>query len=129
MKLKDARENYYDFSKKTSEIVRQLGFAGIALIWIFRAESNGKQIIPGNLIPAATLIVTGLAFDLLHAVVGTMVWGIYHRHKEKQGTKEQAEFLAPRWINWGTIFFFWAKTIVMVIAYIYLLRFLESKFL
>jgi hypothetical protein len=129
MKLKDARENYYEFSRKTSEIVRQLGFAGIALIWIFRAEGGGQQIIPGELVPAAALIVTGLAFDLLHAVVGTLAWGIYHRYKETTGTKEQAEFLAPAWINWGTIFFFWAKTIVMAIAYLYLLRFLIDKFL
>ena len=43
--------------------------------------------------------------------------------------KETAEFLAPRWINWGTIFFFWSKTVVMVAAYGYLLRFLTGRFL
>ncbi len=129
MKLKDARENYYDFSRKTSDIVRQLGFAGIALIWIFKTESNGKQILPGDLIQAATFIITGLTFDLLHAVAGTAAWGIYHRYKETTGTKERAEFLAPRWINWGSIVFFWVKTLLMVIAYIYLLRFLINRFL
>lgn len=129
MKLKDARENYYYFSQKTSEIVRQLGFAGIALIWIFRTEVNGKQTIPGELIPPIGLIVIGLTFDLLQYIAGALSWGIYNRYKEQIGTNENAELFAPRQINWATIFFFWTKTIVMATAYIFLLSFLKGKLL
>jgi hypothetical protein len=127
MKLKDTRENYYYFSQKTSEIVRQLGFAGIALIWIFRTGGDGKQTIPSELIPPIGLIVIGLTFDLLQYIAGALSWGIYNRYKEKIGTNENREFLAPRQINWPTIFFFWAKTIAMVTAYIFLFIFLRGK--
>ncbi len=127
MKLKDAKDIYYYFSETTSKIVRQLGFAGIAIVWIFKAETNGRQIIPSELIPATIMIIIGLTFDLLHYVSGTLVWGLYHRHKEKEKVGEKNESLAPKQINWATIFFFWAKTIMMCVAYISLLSFLISK--
>ncbi|MEK6325654.1 MAG: hypothetical protein AABN33_28770 [Acidobacteriota bacterium] len=128
MKLKDARENYYYFSQKTGEIVRQLGFAGIALIWIFKDEIDGKQLVPPELLTAAKFIVIGLGFDLLHYVAGTLVWGIYNGLKERAETKEGTEFLAPRPINWPTLFFLWAKVIAIFIAYIKIFTFLTQRF-
>lgn len=128
MKLKDARENYYYFSQKMSEIVRQLGFAGVALIWIFKDEVDGKQVVPPALLTTAKFIVIGLGFDLLHYVAGTLVWGIYNGLKERSGTKEGTEFLAPRAINWPTLFFLWAKVIAIFIAYIKIFTFLTQRF-
>ena len=127
MKLENVRENYQYFSQKTSEIVRQLGFAGIAVVWIFKTDVAGRPVVPAELMPAAKLIVIGLGLDLLHYVIGTLVWGIYTGIKERAGTKEETKFMAPRPINWATLLFFWAKIIVMVIAYIYILRFLASR--
>ncbi|MDX2041851.1 MAG: hypothetical protein SF097_11400 [Acidobacteriota bacterium] len=129
MKLKDARENYYYYSQKTSEITRQLGLAGIALIWVFKVDSGGRQSVPLELVRPAWLIVLGLTLDFLQYSLASVVWGIYHRHKEKVGIGEDAEFLAPTSINWPTILFFWSKIIVMGIAYVYLLRFLANKIL
>jgi hypothetical protein len=40
MKLKEYLETFYTFSEKTSNIARQLGFAGIALIWVFRGTNK-----------------------------------------------------------------------------------------
>lgn len=130
MTLKDLRENYYYFSQKTSDIVRQLGFAGIALIWVFKTDvGGGRQVIPPELLPATRFIVIGLALDLLQYVAGTLIWGIYNGLKERAGTEEETEFLAPRPINWPTIVFFWAKTIVMIYAYALLIRFLVNRIL
>lgn len=130
MKLKDTREAYYSYSEKTSDIVRQLGFAGIALIWIFKTDvGGGKQVIPVELLPATKVIVIGLALDLLHYVAGTLVWAIYNGLKERAGTKQETEFLAPRPINWPTLIFFWAKTVTMIYAYILLIRFLANRIL
>lgn len=36
MKLEDLRKSYYEYTQKTSEIVRYLGLAGIGVVWIFR---------------------------------------------------------------------------------------------
>jgi len=38
MKLAQARGHYEYFSGKASDISRQLGFAGIALIWVFKTQ-------------------------------------------------------------------------------------------
>ena len=50
MKLKDAREFYYFNSGKTSDLVRQLGLAGIAVVWIFKYDVLGVPKIPAPLL-------------------------------------------------------------------------------
>jgi hypothetical protein len=128
MKLENCRNAYYDYSRKASEIVRYLGFAGIALVWVFRTENNGAITVPVKLLLPSSLLILGLAFDLLHAVTGTFTWAIFNRYKELSGTKETDEFKAPAWINWGTLFFFCNKIIIIIWAYILLLEFVFCKF-
>jgi hypothetical protein len=137
MKLADLREAYQFFSEKTSELVRNLGFAGIALIWIFKVTVGNRDVVPSELVPAGTLIVIGLALDLLHAIVGTATWGIYNRIKEKEldaraekdqnFNPEEEDFLAPVSINWPALVLFWAKIVAMLIAYVMLIEFLIGK--
>jgi hypothetical protein len=126
MKLKDSREYYYYYSGKTSDIVRQLGFAGIGVIWLFKYEGQ-DHLLPDELLTVGFLIVLSLALDLLQYVVGTAVWGIFNRLKEKAGKTEDAEFTAPPAINWATIILFWGKVGVMGIAYVALIGFLVRK--
>ena len=100
MKLRDCRESYYLNSGKASDICRKLGFAGLALIWAFRVTGGKETIIPDNLRWAGALLIGGLALDFLQYILGTVVWGAYHRFKEKRNTPEDEEFLAPQWINY-----------------------------
>jgi hypothetical protein len=139
MKIKDCWENFYMYTGKASEIVRQLGFVGIAIIWVFKTDLGGKQIVPSELSPAAIFIVVGLGLDLMQYIAGALVWGIYTRRKETTLSREKKEknenplsieadeFLAPDRINWLASFLFWGKILVMVIAYVYLFRFLVSR--
>jgi len=122
MKLKDARDNYYFYSGKTSDLVRQLGLAGIAVIWIFKYEVQGVPKIPEALAFPLVLIVLGLAFDLLQYAVATSIWGIFQRRKELSGIAEDSDFLAPKQFNWPGIVFFFLKTVSIITAYGYLLR-------
>ena len=131
IKLKDVRQAYYDYSKKASEVVRHLGFAGIALIWIFRTDGNsinGNSIkgIPEALIPAGLCLVVGLALDLLHCIVPTGFWGWLQWAKGKTKSPED-EIDVPRWINWPAILFFWTKIIAIVMAYILIIIYLISQ--
>lgn len=126
MKLEDSRENYYFFTGKVSDIIRQLGLAGIGLVWVFKVDVGGKPAIPPDLVIAAKWIVIGLGFDLLQYVYGTLAWGIYNGVKERQGTSVDDEFTAPRPINWPTIVFFWLKVVATLVAYRYILRFLVN---
>lgn len=129
MKLKDARELYYFYSGKTSDLVRQLGFAGIAVIWIFKYDVQGVPKIPQALLPPLILIVLGLALDLLQYAVATSIWGFFQRRKEVSGIAEDADFLAPKQFNWPTIGFFALKAASIIAAYVYLLRHLAYTIL
>jgi len=104
MKLAYLRERYTYYSGEASGIVRQLAFAGIALVWLFKTEVDKQWKIPAELLPATALIVLTLILDFLQYVVGSLVWAAYNRSKERAGTNEESEFLAPRPINWPTNF-------------------------
>lgn len=124
MKLKDAREFYYFHSGKTSDLVRQLALAGIAVVWIFRYEVQGVPKIPVQLLAPLSLIVLSLTLDLLQYAVATGLWGAFQRRKERDGVKEDAEFTAPRQLNWPALTFFWLKVVATASAYYFLLKYL-----
>ena len=75
MKLKDAREHYYTFSGKLSDVNRHLCFAGIAVIWIFaREDSTGDYSVPDALITPLAFLVLALSLDLIHYLIATISW-------------------------------------------------------
>jgi hypothetical protein len=126
VKLKDARELYYFYSGKTSDLVRQLGLAGIAVVWIFKRDVAGVPKVPDALFLPLALIVLGLALDLLQYAVATSIWGIFQRSKENSGVTEDADFKAPKEFNWPAITFFVLKVASIAVAYFYLLRYLAN---
>lgn len=116
MKLEDCRESYYYHSGKASDICRNLGFAGLALIWAFRVTGAKGTIIPDNLRWAGALLIGGLVLDFLQYILGTVIWGTYHRFKEKRNTAENKEFLAPQWINYPANACFALKQVAIFLA-------------
>jgi hypothetical protein len=129
MKLEDARAAYEALSGKTSEIVRQISLAGVGLIWVFKSGTGTSLTLDPPLLKAALFIFLALVFDFLQYVIGTTVWFVYFRHKEKQGTKEGQEFLAPAQLNWPTWCLFYLKSATMLVAYgLYIIPFLVCKF-
>lgn len=75
MKLRDYQRAYQDFSGKASDVARQLGFAGFALIWIFTYEVNGIRNIPDTMVAAGLFLGLSLFCDLAQYVAATWVWG------------------------------------------------------
>lgn len=126
MKLRDALQNYYDYSGKASDIIRQLGLGAIAIIWIFRTDIPGNLAIPAPLFLPLKLVVAGLAFDLLQYAIGAMLWSNFHRRKEKSGISEEQCFDAPKQINWPAIFFFYSKVTLVIAAYLYIFTYLST---
>lgn len=127
MKLSDARDHYYTFSGKVSDVARQLCFAGIAVIWIFAVgDSVSGFSLPAELIWPLTFFILGLAFDLLHYLIAAASWGIFHRVKEKQHIGEDTDFGAPAYINYAPLTFFWGKAIATLVGYGQLLSAIAS---
>jgi hypothetical protein len=126
----DSRERYYLLSGKTSDIVRQLSFAGLALVWIFKTDNVGTPHVPKDLSWPTVILVIGLAVDLLHYVAGTAIWGIYSWIKlDWQKTPPDSPLDAPWWINVPALLFFWAKIILVGCAYVLLIIWLAKHVL
>jgi hypothetical protein len=132
MKLEDARKAYYDFSKSLSDINRTLGFAGIALVWLFKQQDQGRTLIPRALHFSTILIVASLGLDFLQYVWSAAAWGGLARLRERWRAQKKEgwggtgddEIAAPAWINRPTLIAFWAKVVCMAIAYVGILHFL-----
>ena len=120
--IENAQSAHKEFSKTASVICRQLGFAGIAIIWVFKVDRAGSPTIAAGLVVSALLIVAALTFDLLHYVIATLIWGYYARRLEIRkdgGSKMPDDF--PRSINWPTNVVFWLKICLMIVAYVLML--------
>jgi hypothetical protein len=124
--LRHCRDAYYDYSRRTSDVARSLAFAGIAIIWVFRSNIPGETILPRDLAWPGILIVVSLGLDLIHYVTATVIWGVFSRRKEREGVGD-AEFEAPRWINWPTNSLFAGKLLFLAGAYLLLIRYLWGR--
>ena len=58
------QEEFRAYSEKVGEVVRQLAFAGIALVWLFRREEGVVSALPILLVTAAIAISITLLADL-----------------------------------------------------------------
>jgi len=124
MKLSEARDAYYEFSKTLSEINRKLGFAGIALIWLFKQGTDSNATVPPALRIPAIAIILAFVLDFLQYVWSTAAWASFARHNEKKKIKPDENVDAPDWINRPTLLFFWSKILAMALGYSGILRYL-----
>jgi hypothetical protein len=130
MLLKDASAAYDTYSSKASEISRQLCFAGIAVIWIFRTgDKTGGILFSNSLLWPLGGFVVSLAFDLLQYVAGAILWSRFHRAKELSGVTVDQEFKAPREMNWLTVVFFYSKVALTMVSYAALIRYIAQSML
>lgn len=122
MTLEDYRKDYYAYSSKTSDIARQLAFAGLALVWVFKVQkfggAIGELVVPPGLLPPALLFCAALTLDLLHAITGTLIWGSFASYHERRNVQDDDDVDAPSYLNWPTLVLFWAKVACVVFAYL-----------
>lgn len=126
MKLEDTHGAKDEYTGKASEVSRQLAFAAIAVVWIFKTDlPKGGFSVPHELYWPALLAVATLASDLLQYAYASLAWSLFNRRKEIE-LKHDGEktFTAPRWINWPTLSFFWLKLVLVIFSYVLLLRYL-----
>lgn len=136
MKFAEIRETYYVYSGKLSDVVRQLGLAGIAIIWIFKQEIDGVPSVPRLLVFAGVALAVGLACDLLQYALGTEMWlRFFHAREEEAAARlgapgaipfdpEEEDWDVPAYLNKIPIVFFWGKFISTLAGYVLILIFL-----
>jgi hypothetical protein len=129
MKLDDYKNDFYYFTGKLSDLSRQLAFAGLAVVWIFKytSETNQIQIDRGLVLPAI-LLIASLTTDLLQYIYQSACWSIFFHYHEKRKAPNE-EFLAPSWMNYFSWIAFVLKVIFLIIAYALVLNYLYDIFL
>lgn len=119
---KDAySEQYSRASEKASQVARQVAFAGIGVVWIFSGgpENPSHPNISGALLWGGLALVVALGFDLLHATYLSLLFGITRASRKRR--RLQTETLDnPSWVNYPTLFFFYGKLLLVVVAYVFL---------
>jgi hypothetical protein len=129
MKIDDAKLAYEDLSGKASDIMRQLGLAGVALVWLFRVDTTNRSLLDTKLLCAAFFIFLAIIFDFLQYVIGATIWFRFFRCKENEGVKPDQVFQAPPKLNLPTWALFFLKTVMILTAYVgFIIPFLWMKF-
>ncbi len=130
MRLSEFKKRADEYTSKASEITRQLIFAGIAIIWIFR-NPNGK--LDTLLIYPLTFLTIALVADLLQYVLGGKVWMDFFRSEEaraKEKNETDPEIKAPKKLSDYIYLCYWLKIGLMFFSYllliIYLIRFIVT---
>ena len=129
MKIKEVRKLVDTFTSKASELSRQLAFAGVAVIWIFK-NSSQNAVIPDDLVLPLFLLVLTLTFDFLQYVFGSIEWSIFSHIQENKYNcehEDQEVDSSPWWINLAHTICFYLKILTIVVAYVFIVKGLASR--
>lgn len=111
---------YEEFSGKLSDVNRNLAFAGIAVVWVFKQNGSGGPVIPLDLLLPLQLFVYALTFDLLHYVSATIAWGCFQKYHDIKTRDLQGDPQIDShesYLNWAPFTFFVLKIAALVLAY------------
>ncbi len=122
----EAEEAFKANVTRSNDRVKEFAFAGIALLWVFRAIGrDGRPVLALDLQLAGALFCGGLALDLLQYMFGT---AILSRVLDSISSEEKIDSLAGR--AWpgapraappvldqgGAEYFFWGKMICVLLG-------------
>ena len=134
MTLKEIREDYVRYSTNVSELSRNLAYAGIGIVWIFKQSSTDDKLIstfmssiPSELKWPLILFIVVLILDLFQYVIQTAIWYPYYaKHKEihKEEKEDDVNLQEPE-IYSAIPWCFWVfKLLFVIVAYFMLGMFL-----
>jgi len=127
MKLSQYKDDLYFFTGKLSDINRQIAFAGIALIWIFKKNNGAEVIICKELVLPSILLAYALGFDILQYIYQSITWALFYRYHEKRANGEDTEILASKYLNYPSWLLFIVKVIFVLLAYKFIIEYLIDK--
>jgi hypothetical protein len=122
MKLEEYKNEYRWHTGKASDVVRQLSFAGIAVVWIFRTQSQSGSKIPAELILPLGCLCISLTFDFLQYFFGYVIWYGFYQYHEKKNTKPSDDLTHS--LIWPSILHicFLGKVAALLVSYFMLLK-------
>jgi hypothetical protein len=132
MNFGQLREDRDFYTEKLGDIVRQLDFAGIAIIWIFR-NGNGTEMIgiaySNFLLWPMVFLVSSLGADLLHYVWASAASDVLVYRYDKKKTQDTTDIRFDSKVPVITRILFWAKSLLTVVAFALLLYYIGTQLL
>lgn len=104
-----------DATGRASDVGRQLGFAGLAVVWILR-EATGNPIGP-TLVAPLLWLVASLALDLLQYVWCSFIWTMFYNYQFEKHKSDDAKIDIPDSINWISYLCFWLKILFLILGW------------
>jgi hypothetical protein len=124
MKLEGIKDQYYYYSGKVSDLVRQLAFAGVAIVWIFKIDQAGTPALPHEFIWPIAFLLTALFFDFIQYFYGSVLYDASYRwresQKDKNKLKDDHDFKTWPKLLWAMDACFYLKSFCVIIAYVML---------
>lgn len=109
-------------SAKAGDVVRQLGFAALAAVWLFHDGTTSAPWLPGRFQCTVVLVIASLGLDAVQYIVGSLVWGV--KTVRHQGALEAAKQKGAVGTLLAIVF---VKVALMLAAYVDLLRALAAS--
>jgi hypothetical protein len=128
MELKEYKNKAHEYTAKSSEIARQINFAGIGIIWIIRTSNETLELSNSIILIPLILISISLLFDFCQYFLGGIIWIDFYRKKEKEGVPKDSDVLSENWRNKILYAFYYFKFFFMIVAYIFIIKALFSYF-
>jgi hypothetical protein len=121
MKTEDLWKQYQSYTRDLTEHSRKLGFAGVAVCWIFRSSSF---TFPPLIYWALAFFVAYFISDIFHYLVGAVLTKFHVEKEEFRLLQEtgsiDGDVPKPRWLDWPAYGFFIAKAIFMILAFVFI---------
>ena len=127
LSLNEANQIFGEQSEKLSNIVRQLVFAGFALVWLFSSKEGASVKIPFPLITAAICFVITVFLEIFQYLSGTIIYHFLRNKVSKDCKSEDKEKdkvleVSDGW-NWLSHIPNYLKVASLIVGYIYVLNF------
>jgi hypothetical protein len=132
MKIAEIKTHYDFYSGKVSDLVRQLAFVGLAVVWIFKVDMNGSPKIPHEMALPTVFLILALFLDLVHYGYGTIkyerLYDASERQKKADKLAEDYNFrVSYKWVVRPMDWLLYGKAASVLIAYAMLLFFLVRR--
>jgi hypothetical protein len=129
IKLSEIRKAFEEYSGRTSDLARQLAFAGIAIIWLLRVgDKTGDIKFSNSLLWPLGGFIIAVGCDLIQYLYYTIAWRIIDSAESKRDKNPNREVSVSKRIHWIPWILFGAKIVLIIVGYIFLLRYMALQF-
>lgn len=121
MKTEEFWKQYQSYTRDLTEHSRKLGFAGVAVCWVFRSSD---YTFPALIYCSLGFFVAYFISDILHYFVGAILTKNFIQKEEFRLFQEtgsiEGDVLKPRWLDWPAYTFFIIKAVLMIVGFVFI---------